>query len=136
MVIWQLLLRVEVITIRILLFKRHCTFSMTLFPSHPPGILMVLAWMLCACTALIMAKYYKPMWPNDRLCKERVWFAVHRGLMITVLILTIIAFILIFVHVGEYSWVGWQGFLTWHCVLNPISAMGVLTTLRIILNCT
>ena len=26
--------------------------------------------------AIIMARYYKPMWPNNRICGERVWFAV------------------------------------------------------------
>lgn len=40
------------------------------------GCLMLIAWMMCASTALILAKYYKAMWPNDSLCGERVWFAV------------------------------------------------------------
>jgi hypothetical protein len=91
------------------------------------GILMVLAWMLCSCTALLMAKYYKPMWPNDRLCNEKVWFAVHRGLMLSVLILTIIAFILIFVHVGGYSW---MPFL--HEKAHP--PLGITVTILVILN--
>jgi len=48
----------------------HC------WPLNLAGILMLIGWMMCASTALIMAKYYKPMWPNSRLCREKVWFAV------------------------------------------------------------
>ena len=40
------------------------------------GCLMLIGWMMYASTALILAKYYKIMWPRDRLCGERVWFAV------------------------------------------------------------
>jgi hypothetical protein len=67
------------------------------------GCLMLIAWMMCASTAILLAKYYKRMWPNSRLCGVPVWFAVHRGLMITCLLCTVIAFILIFVHVAGYS---------------------------------
>lgn len=67
------------------------------------GCLMLIAWMMCASTALILAKYYKAMWPNDSLCGERVWFAVHRGCMIMCLFCTIAAFIIIFVHTYGYS---------------------------------
>jgi hypothetical protein len=67
------------------------------------GCLMLIAWMMCASTAILLAKYYKRMWPNRKWCGVDVWFAVHRGLMLTCLLCTIIAFILIFVHVGGYS---------------------------------
>ena len=40
------------------------------------GCLMVIAWMMCCTTAVLLAKYYKPMWPNDRLCRSSVWFSV------------------------------------------------------------
>jgi len=40
------------------------------------GCLMLIAWMMCASTALLLAKYYKRMWPNDSLCGVEVWFAV------------------------------------------------------------
>jgi hypothetical protein len=67
------------------------------------GCLMLIGWMMCASTALILTKYYKPMWPNDRLCGTKVWLAVHTGCMITCLLCTIVAFILIFIHAGGYS---------------------------------
>jgi hypothetical protein len=40
------------------------------------GCLMVFAWMFCAMLAVLMAKYYKLMWPNRKICGEKVWFAV------------------------------------------------------------
>ena len=40
------------------------------------GCLMLIAWMMCASTALLLSKYYKRMWPNDTLCGVEVWFAV------------------------------------------------------------
>ena len=37
---------------------------------------MIIAWMMCASTALILSKYYKRMWPNSKLCGAPVWLAV------------------------------------------------------------
>ena len=39
---------------------------------------MVIAWMMCCTTAVLLAKYYKPMWPNDELCGTDVWFSVSQ----------------------------------------------------------
>ena len=43
---------------------------------------MIIAWMMSASTAMLMAKYYKPMWPNHDMCKEKVWFAVSKQIYI------------------------------------------------------
>ena len=40
------------------------------------GCLMLIGWMMCASTALILSKYYKRMWPNRKLCGAPVWLAV------------------------------------------------------------
>jgi len=48
------------------------------------GCLMLIAWMMCASTALILSKYYKRMWPNDQLCGVEVWFAVSLILSLSV----------------------------------------------------
>ena len=37
---------------------------------------MLLAWMVSTSIAIILARYYKLMWPNDRMCGEKIWFAV------------------------------------------------------------
>lgn len=96
------------------------------------GILMLIGWMMCASTALVIAKYYKPMWPNSRLCNEKVWFAVHRGCMSVTFFCTILGFILIFIHAGGYSQMPnlpdkahpILGIITTiFCILNPILAM-------------
>ena len=85
---------------------------------------MIIAWMLCATTAVLMAKYYKPMWPNEMLCWDKIWYSVsvdvnlvlgvdnllltqvHRGCMLTCFGCTVLGFILIFVHRKAYSTVG------------------------------
>ena len=45
---------------------------------------MLIAWMMCASTALLLAKYYKRMWPNESLCGVEVWFAVGLSLSLSV----------------------------------------------------
>ncbi|ELT98132.1 hypothetical protein CAPTEDRAFT_207798 [Capitella teleta] len=96
------------------------------------GCLMIIAWMLCATTAILMVKYYKPMWPNDKLCGERVWFAVHRGCLLTTLVCTVLGFILIFIHRRAYSTMPELPdkahpplgiTVTILCILNPLLAM-------------
>jgi hypothetical protein len=96
------------------------------------GCLMLIGWMMCSSTALILAKYYKPMWPNDRICGERVWFAVHRGCMAINLFATVIGFIIIFIHADGYSQMPnlpdkahpILGIITTIlCVMNPLIAL-------------
>ncbi|XP_064604211.1 putative ferric-chelate reductase 1 [Liolophura sinensis] len=65
--------------------------------------LMIFAFMFCATIALVMVKYYKFMWPNDRFYGDRYWLVVHRSLMSALFIAVIIAFILIFIEAGGYS---------------------------------
>ena len=52
------------------------------------GCLMLLAWMVSTSIAIILARYYKLMWPNDRWCGQKIWFAVRTLLFffITVMI--------------------------------------------------
>lgn len=62
------------------------------------GALMILAWVLCASIGIIMARYFKPMWTTKKACGQKIWFQVHRALMLCAMFITIIAFILILVH--------------------------------------
>ncbi len=39
--------------------------------------LMISAWMLCASVGLVLARYYRPAWPNTQPCKKPVWFQVR-----------------------------------------------------------
>ena len=40
------------------------------------GCLMIYAWIFAASIGIVVARYYKRMWPNDKHCREKVWFTV------------------------------------------------------------
>ncbi|XP_047444533.1 putative ferric-chelate reductase 1 [Mugil cephalus] len=92
------------------------------------GALMLLAWMLTGSVGTVIASFYKPDWPNQSLFGQRVWFQVHRGLMMLTVTLTVVAFCLPFgyrkgwsKHAGAHPYLGC-------CVLvlsliQPISAV-------------
>ncbi|UJR20943.1 hypothetical protein I4U23_024052 [Adineta vaga] len=61
------------------------------------GIIMIFTWILFVSTGVLIARYFKPVWPGRKICGKAVWFSIHRALMTSVAILTIIAFILILV---------------------------------------
>ena len=68
------------------------------------GILMIFAWILFASTGILIARHFKPTWPENKLCGKPLWFAVHRAVMISVVVFTIIAFILILIYT-KGTWV-------------------------------
>uniref|UniRef100_A0A3Q1HH92 Ferric-chelate reductase 1a n=1 Tax=Anabas testudineus TaxID=64144 RepID=A0A3Q1HH92_ANATE len=77
------------------------------------GALMLLAWMLTGSIGTIIASFYKPDWPNQTLLGQKVWFQVHRGLMVLTVILTTLAFCLPFFyrkgwskHAGVHPYLG------------------------------
>ena len=43
-------------------------------------MLMITAWMLLISVSLILARFYKPAFPNNILCGVQVWFAVSQSL--------------------------------------------------------
>ncbi|XP_077987107.1 ferric-chelate reductase 1-like [Glandiceps talaboti] len=66
------------------------------------GSLMVFGWIGFASIAIVMARYFKPMWPNSSLLGQKVWFTCHRVLMVFTLLCVCIAFIIIFVDLGGW----------------------------------
>jgi len=62
------------------------------------GIIMIFTWILFVSTGILLARYFKSSWPEHKICGKPIWFAIHRVLMTSVAILTIIAFILILVY--------------------------------------
>ncbi|XP_041475106.1 putative ferric-chelate reductase 1 isoform X3 [Lytechinus variegatus] len=70
------------------------------------GCLMIIAWLGLASVGLTMARYFKPMWPDSKLCDVKIWFAMHRACMVLAVLLFTIAFIVIFVHVGGFLELG------------------------------
>ncbi|XP_031550577.1 ferric-chelate reductase 1-like isoform X2 [Actinia tenebrosa] len=67
------------------------------------GSLMTLAWMCFAAIAIFMARYMRLVWEDEKLLGQKVWFTVHRGLMILVIIFNTIGIVLIFVHRKGWS---------------------------------
>uniref|UniRef100_A0AAQ5Y5H7 Ferric-chelate reductase 1a n=1 Tax=Amphiprion ocellaris TaxID=80972 RepID=A0AAQ5Y5H7_AMPOC len=75
--------------------------SPTIMKMH--GALMLLAWMLTGSVGTFIASFYKPDWPNQTLFGQKVWFQVHRGLMMLTVILTVVAFCLPFIYRKGWS---------------------------------
>uniref|UniRef100_A0A3B4TFR5 Putative ferric-chelate reductase 1 n=1 Tax=Seriola dumerili TaxID=41447 RepID=A0A3B4TFR5_SERDU len=77
------------------------------------GALMLLAWMLTGSVGVFIASFYKCDWPNQTLLGQKVWFQVHRGLMMLTVTLTAVAFCLPFFyrkgwskHAGVHPYLG------------------------------
>ncbi|XP_044224293.1 putative ferric-chelate reductase 1 [Thunnus albacares] len=77
------------------------------------GALMLVAWMLTGSVGIIIASFYRTDWPNQTLFGKKVWFQVHRGLMMVTVSLTIVAFCLPFFyrrgwseHAGVHPYLG------------------------------
>ncbi|XP_072296615.1 ferric-chelate reductase 1-like [Eucyclogobius newberryi] len=73
----------------------------TLLKVH--GALMLLAWMLTGSVGTFMASFYKNDWTSRTLCGQKVWFQVHRGLMVLTVALTVVGFGLPFVYRRGWS---------------------------------
>ncbi|XP_076331986.1 putative ferric-chelate reductase 1 homolog [Tachypleus tridentatus] len=82
------------------------------------GTFMVVAWIGFVSLAILMARYYKQVWQAKTLCMVKIWFAIHRFLMLLSLSLMIVGFVLIFVHVEGWSQVA----------PNPHPILGCVTT--------
>ena len=68
---------------------------------------MIIAWILFASTGIIVARYFKFLLPDVKLCKVKFWFLLHRPLMVCVPLISIAAFIIILWGVG-WAWVPLQ----------------------------
>ena len=60
------------------------------------GIIMIFTWILLIPTGILFARHFKPSWTGKKFCGKPYWFSFHRAIMTSGMILTIIAFILIF----------------------------------------
>ncbi|XP_066539185.1 putative ferric-chelate reductase 1 [Hoplias malabaricus] len=67
------------------------------------AVFMLIAWMTTVSTGVIIARYFKPDWSDTTLFGQRVWFQIHRGLMLITVILTCTGFILPFIYRGGWS---------------------------------
>lgn len=81
------------------------------------GAFMVIAWIGCASTGILLARYFKQTWVGSQICGKDQWFAWHRIIMATAWTLTCAAFIIIFVQIQ-----GWYGETS-----NPHGIIGCIT---------
>ncbi|MFH4975290.1 hypothetical protein AB6A40_001999 [Gnathostoma spinigerum] len=69
------------------------------------GVLMVFAWWVLASSAILVARYFKPIWPEKKLFGTAVWFQVHRDFALTSVLLQLLALLLIF-YQANWVWYG------------------------------
>ncbi|XP_066298871.1 putative ferric-chelate reductase 1 isoform X2 [Branchiostoma lanceolatum] len=87
--------------------------------------LMMSAWMFTVSIGAVLARFYKPMWPNSTWCGVKIWFAVHRAVMTLTVLMAIAAFVLIFVF-KEWTFVTGSN-NTIHAVMGIIvTSLGVI----------
>lgn len=65
--------------------------------------LMVIAWLCLASIGVVVARHFKPLWHGKTINEQKVWFQIHRLLMVTAVTFTVIGIILIFVAREGYS---------------------------------
>lgn len=79
----------------------YTTASNILIRVH--GALMLASWIGTASIGILLARYYRQTWVGSQLCGKDHWFAWHRFFMILTWSMTIAAFVIIFVELGEWS---------------------------------
>ncbi|XP_051970589.1 putative ferric-chelate reductase 1 isoform X1 [Xyrauchen texanus] len=67
------------------------------------GAIMLIAWMSTVSAGVIMARYFKPDWPESSILGQKVWFQLHRMLMTLTVLLTLVGFVLPFMYRGGWS---------------------------------
>uniref|UniRef100_A0A671P8R3 Putative ferric-chelate reductase 1 n=1 Tax=Sinocyclocheilus anshuiensis TaxID=1608454 RepID=A0A671P8R3_9TELE len=67
------------------------------------GAFMLIAWTSTVSAGVIMARYFKPDWPERNILGQRVWFQLHRMLMVLTVLLTLVGFVLPFMYRGGWS---------------------------------
>ncbi|CAK6973285.1 putative ferric-chelate reductase 1 [Scomber scombrus] len=92
------------------------------------GVLMLTAWMWTVSTAVFISRHYKHLWPEKTLLGHRLWFQLHRTMMVLAVVLTVAAFTLPFIyrrgwskHAGSHPYIGCTVIAL--SVLQPIMAM-------------
>ncbi|CAL2033057.1 unnamed protein product [Caenorhabditis brenneri] len=69
------------------------------------GILLMFAWWVLGSTAILISRYFKPLFPRNKLLGTAVWFQLHRDMMILSVIIQVICVVFIFYQAG---WVWYQ----------------------------
>jgi len=102
------------------------TNSIDMVKAH--ACLMVLAWICFAGIGVIVARHFKPLWHESTINSQKVWFQIHRLLMVAAVVFTVIGIILIFIAREGFSESAGSHAITGLvtlglAVLNPILAL-------------
>lgn len=98
--------------------------SRTWYKIH--GCLMVIAWIGTSTVGIIVARYFKKTWVGSQKFGKDLWFVAHQFCMGTTVVLSIIAFTIIFIDVGEYltNYHSLLGTVTFaFCLMQPIAGI-------------
>lgn len=76
-------------------------FDLLLIQVH--AVLMVLAWVGFATIGMFIARFMRPVWGEKEMYGKRVWFQVHRAMMISTAVLTVAGVTLAFIYVNGWS---------------------------------
>lgn len=90
------------------------------------GCLMVIAWIGTSTVGIIVARYFKKTWVGSQMFGKDLWFVAHQFCMGITVVLSIIAFTIIFIDVGEYltNYHSLLGTVTFaFCLLQPIAGL-------------
>ncbi|VDP26400.1 unnamed protein product [Heligmosomoides polygyrus] len=69
------------------------------------GVALIVAWWVLGSSAILIARYFKPLFPRKKLLGTAVWFQLHRDIFLISLVLQILAVVFIF---WQASWVWYQ----------------------------
>ncbi|XP_034998905.2 putative ferric-chelate reductase 1 isoform X2 [Hippoglossus stenolepis] len=67
------------------------------------GVFMLTVWMWIVSTAALIARHYKDFWPDTTVLGQRLWFQLHRTMMVLAVVLTSAAFTLPFIYRRGWS---------------------------------
>ncbi|VDN51747.1 unnamed protein product [Dracunculus medinensis] len=65
------------------------------------GIFSLFAWFVLGSSAILLARFFKPLWPRKKLLGTAVWFQLHRDFWIFSILLQILAVFLIIYQAGR-----------------------------------
>ncbi|XP_029313450.1 putative ferric-chelate reductase 1 [Cottoperca gobio] len=89
------------------------------------GVLMLTVWMWMVSTAIFIARHYKNFMPDTTLLGQKLWFQLHRTMMVLAVFLTGVAFTLPFIYrrgwskrAGSHPYIG--------CTVMALSVMQLI----------
>uniref|UniRef100_K1PA49 Putative ferric-chelate reductase 1 n=1 Tax=Magallana gigas TaxID=29159 RepID=K1PA49_MAGGI len=103
------------------------------------GSFMMIAWVMFSSIGIVTARFFKGGWEGKTLGGIKVWFQIHRTCMVSVFVLTVAAFVIIFIDVGEYREVAvsdGRDYLRYHPVLGiVVTALTVINPIMSLFRC-